>query len=301
MICLDLSNIDNLLLGYIKYLNEHVEIDNIHIVHVIEDFNWDEDLLDSFPDLTINKDQDFKSVIKSELAEKTDEYFNDRDVSVSINLLHGRSTQSILKEVDAVDPDLLVLGKKTQYRGQGILSRKIARFAHSPVLFVPETVTYSLSTILVPIKFNKSSAKAISFASSFSTINDADMVIQHVYEYPTQYFPYMPSDKYTQKMEKHLQQKFDKFVKNHDLAEKECIFTPLKEGKAEDEIYNLSVQTQADLIISGARGKSNTAALLFEEQSEHMANYNFRVPLLIYKDKAENEGLLKMMLEELSL
>lgn len=299
MICLDLSNIDNLLLGYIKYLNEYIDIDSIHIVHVVEDFNWDEELLDKFPDIDNKNDQDFKEVIKSELTEKTDNYLGDRNISLSINLLHGIPTQSILKEVDAVDPDLLVLGKKTQYRGQGILSRRIARFAHTPVLFVPETVTYSLSKILVPIKFSKPSAKAVSFASSFSTINDASVVIQHVYEYPTQYFPYMPGNEYTKKMEKYLHQKFDKFVKNHDLTEKECIFTPLKEGKAEDEIYNLSVQTQADLIISGARSKSNTAALLFEEQSEHMANYNFRVPLLIYKDKTENQGLLNMMLEEL--
>ena len=297
MICLDLSNIDNLLLGYMQYLNQFIEMDNIHIIHVIENFDWDDELLESFPDLKNKNDEEFREMIKKELTDTAGRYFDESEVSVDVNLLDGQPTECILKELNEVDPDLLVLGKKTQYKGQGILSKKIARYAHSPVLFVPETVTYSLNKILVPIQFNKSSAKAISFASSFSTINDADVVVQNVYEYPKQYFPYMPGEEYTKKMEAHLQKKFDKFVKSHDLDIDECVFTPLKEGKTEDEIYNLSVQQQADLIISGARAKSNTAALLFEEKSEHMANYNFRVPLLIYKDKAENKGLLEMMLE----
>ena len=51
MICLDLSNIDNLLLGYMQYLNQFIEIDSIHIIHVIENFDWDDELLESFPDL----------------------------------------------------------------------------------------------------------------------------------------------------------------------------------------------------------------------------------------------------------
>jgi len=300
MVCLDLSNMDNLLLGYLKFLSERVSISHIHVTHVVEEFNLDKELLKDFPDLEISEGEEFQQLIQKELRSKVDKHFNNTDVSVNISLLEGQPTKSILRELNSVDADLLILGKKTQYKGQGILSRKIARYAHTSVLFVPETVTYSLNRILVPLQFKKPSAKAVTFAHELSDVSGTDIVLQHVYEYPTQYFPYMPSESHTKKMEAHLQKKFKRFLNKYNLPDHDCILTPLKEGKNEDEIYNLSIQEQTDLIITGARGKSNTAALLIEEKSERMANYNFRVPLLIYKDKSEHQGLLQTMLEELS-
>jgi len=297
MVCLDLSNMDNLLLGYLKYLSTNLQIKQINIVHVMEDFDWDDELLSQFPDL--DDRTKLEQLINDELKERADHHFENSGIKIRFDILPGVPTKNILKILDKADIDLLVLGKKTQYRGQGILSKKIARYAHVPVLFVPETVSYKLIKILVPVKFKKPSARAVKYAYKLAKVNGSNILLQHVYDYPKQYFPFIPDDSYTRKMEKHLEQKYQKFIVEYDLPELKCIFTPNKAGKAEDEIYNISVQEQADLIISGARGKTSTAALLVEEQAEHMANYNFKVPLLIYKEKAEHEGFLKLLLDEL--
>ncbi len=126
----------------------------------------------------------------------------------------------------------------------------------------------------------------------------AGLHIQHVYHYPTQFFPYIPSDKYSERMNDYLNKKFEKFKKKHDLIDiPDCVFTVKDGGKDADQIYDLTLRTRADLIIVGAKSKTSAAALLTDEMADSLAEYHFGVPVLIYKEKEEHIGLLKSLLD----
>ncbi|EMR02061.1 Universal stress protein family protein [Cesiribacter andamanensis AMV16] len=62
------------------------------------------------------------------------------------------------------------------------------------------------------------------------------------------------------------------------------------------EIYHRAVKEQADLIIIGSKGKTQTAAALMGSVADRLAHYNRSIPLLIVKDKNENIGFLEALL-----
>lgn len=296
MVGLDLTNMDDLILGYLNFLSEVDTPEQITFIHVVEDTGISDELSELFPEVEPNKS--LESIIREELKKKVDKYFEADGPHVNIIVRDGDTTESLLSSLNEFDPDLLVLGKKTGYAGEGLLARKITKYAPCSLLFVAENSQYHIDNIHVPVKFSKASARAVRFAQSISEKERAELHIQHVYKYPKQFFPYIPSDKYSERMDEHLQKKYSKFKKSFDLKNlPDCIFTVNEDGKTADQIYDLTLHTRADLLIVGAKSKSSVASLLTDELADNLAEYHFGIPVLIYKEKEEHIGLLKSLLE----
>ncbi|WP_445666096.1 universal stress protein [Fodinibius sp. AD559] len=297
MVGLDLTNMDDLVLGYLNFLSGINEPEHLTFIHVIEDEGVSEELNELFPEVETSKS--LESIIRKELKKKIDRYFDANGPHVNIIIRKGSTTETLLSALNEFDPDLLVLGKKTGYEGEGVLARKITKYAHCSLLFVAENSQYKLENLHVPITFSKASARALKQAQKMSGSVGADLHVQHVYNYPAQFFPYIPSDKYSERMNEHLNKKFEKFKKKYDLSSiPNCTFTVNDEGKDADQIYNLTLRTRADLIMVGAKSKSSVAALLTDEMADSLAEYHFGVPVLIYKEKEEHIGLLKSLLDK---
>jgi nucleotide-binding universal stress UspA family protein len=296
MVGLDLTNMDDVVLGYLNFLSGTREPDHLTFVHVIEDEGISEEPNELFPE--VERSKSIESIIREELQKKVARHFDAGGPHVNIIIRDGSTTESLLSALSEFNPDLLVLGKKTGYEGEGILARKITKYAHCSLLFVAENSQYKLENIHVPISFSKASARALKQAQNMSEAVGAALHVQHVYDYPKQFFPYIPSDKYSERMSNHLNKKFEKFKKKYDLSNiPDCVFTVNEETKDADQIYDLTLQTRADLIMVGAKGKTSVAALLTDEMADSLAEYHFGVPVLIYKKKEEHIGLLKSLLE----
>ena len=297
MVGLDLTNMDDLILGYLDFLSGIHEPEHLTFIHVIEDEGISEELNQLFPEMETSKS--IESIIREELQHKIDRYFDTDTPDVNIILREGTTTETLLSALNQINPDLLVLGKKTGYEGEGILARKITKYAHCSLLFVAENSQYKLENVHVPITFSKASARALKQAQNMSEAVDAELHVQHVYHYPKQFFPYIPSDKYSERMSNHLNEKFENFKKKYDLTNiPDCVFTVNDDGKDADQIYDLTLRTRADLIMVGAKSKTSAAALLTDEMADSLAEYHFGVPVLIYKEKEEHIGLLKSLLDK---
>ncbi|PAU93875.1 hypothetical protein CK503_09385 [Aliifodinibius salipaludis] len=297
MVGLDLTNMDGLVLGYLYFLSGIHEPEHLTFIHVIEDEGISEELNELFPE--VEKSKSLESIIREELKKKVDQHFDAEGPHVNIIVRDGDTSETLLSALNEFDPDLLVLGKKTGYEGEGVLARKITKYAHCSLLFVAENSQYKLENLHVPITFSKASARALKRAQKMSGAVGADLHLQHVYNYPTQFFPYIPSEKYSERMNEHLNKKFEKFKKKYDLGDiPDCVFTVNKDGKEADQIYDLTLRTRADLIMVGAKSKTSAAALLTDEMADNLAEYHFGVPVLIYKEKEEHIGLLKSLLDK---
>jgi nucleotide-binding universal stress UspA family protein len=296
MVGLDLTNMDNLVLGYLNFLSNIDEPEHITFIHVVEDAGISEELDQLFPE--VKTSQSLESIIRGELKEKVDQHFDVDGPHVNIIIRDGNTTETLLSALGEFDPDLLVLGKKTGYEGEGVLARKITKYAHCSLLFVAENSQYKLENIHVPITFSKASSRALKRAQRMAEAVDAQLHVQHVYHYPTQFFPYIPTDKYSKRMNKHLNNKYEKFKEKYDLSGlPDCVFTVNEDGKDADQVYDLTLRTRADLIMVGAKSKTSAAALLTDEMADSLAEYHFGVPVLIYKEKKEHIGLLQSLLE----
>jgi len=294
LVSLDLTNMDDLLLGYTSFLASKLNPEKITFLHILESANIPEDIEELFPE--IEETRDLSSVIREDLEEKISSAFKGFE-STRLVLDEGDPTNVIISQIKKQHPDLLIMGKKEKFKGEGVLSKKIVRYVPGSVLFVPESVRYQLDQILTPFNFNDHSAAAIRFSGIIANTAGANVLLQHVYDYPAQFFPYLPSEKFEEKMSNQLHDKFDGFKKEKDLSEKsEVAFTLNKQDRIQNKIYDKSIQIQADLIVVGSKSKRSVASFLHEDLSDKIVNYSFGIPLLVYKDKSKNKGLLDSLL-----
>lgn len=292
MVCLDLSNMDQLLIKYASYMAGLVEAKHVTFLHIMEDSSFPEDLAEQFPDLA----EPLDDIVEEELQEKIDQHFINTDADTNLVVQTGNTTQKIIEFADKNEIDMTLLGKKSGFKGTGVVLGKLARFIHSSILFLPESARHTLNRILVPVDFSNESQLALQEAIKFAAKTDAEIDIQHVYELPKQYFPYnVPTDELKKKMKEHLNEKYQKFMSKLDKMGKEIrYFFTLSEDKTMSEnIYNKAINEQADLIIMGSKTKTAATALFKGSSAEKLAKANYNIPLMIIKDKDKTEGLFE--------
>ena len=297
MVALDLTNMDDIVLGYLDFLSSIGAPEKITFIHVVEGQAVTQEMAELFPE--VKQSGSLEEIIQEELSDKVEAFFDGLEAEYNFMIKEGATTEMILAALEEKNPDLLALGKKSGYKGEGILARKISKYTHCSLLFISENSQYRLKDIHLPINFTKASARAVKQAQKLAEQQKAALHIQHVYDYPKQFFPYIPSDKYSERMLEHLQEKYDQFKDKFELNNlPECSFTVNEDEKEADQIYDSLLRSRADLLMVGSKGKSSAAALLTEELADQLATYHFGIPVLIYKEKDEHIGLLKSLLEK---
>ncbi|MGM0588253.1 MAG: universal stress protein [Bacteroidota bacterium] len=296
MVCLDLSEIDDVLIQYVAFLHKTVGFENLTFVHVIQKYDLPEEMSEAIPELN----QPLEELICDEINDRLSEFFADDVISDHLDVVvkEGSETNEIIEVAREKDVDLLVLGKKTGYRGKGVLPGKIVRFVHCSVLFVPEMARHQVKRILTPIDFDDTSKRAVEGAYQMAQQFEAKLFCQHVYHYPKQYFPYIATEKFAKGMTDHLEKKFSRFKEKLEKVDTDldCQYT-LAEGKEiARKVYDMVVQKQIDMIVAGSAGRTKAASYFSGSVADRFAQYSFGVPLLIVKDKKKNKTMLDALL-----
>lgn len=296
LVCLDLTKMDDILAGYVKFLTSVINPETITFFHAVESSATVREMVKIFPELKSKKD--FKEVIGSEIQNKIDTYFGDSSADTRLILREGRPTDQIIRVMKEISPDLLVIGKKTGYKGEGVIARRIVKYVSASILFVPETSRYNLENVLVPTDFSEQSAKAIEAAFLLTESQNGSVTAQHIFKYPAQFFPYMPGDEEKKKIDAHLTEKKERFLSEYDLNNRmQFVLTLHKEGKPADSIYDQVVRDQADLIVVASKSNKKMAGFLRDDFTDKMTYYSFGIPLLILKNKEKHQKFLQSVFQ----
>jgi nucleotide-binding universal stress UspA family protein len=290
--CLDLSKMDDILIGYTAFLSARVKPDTITFFHTVESGPAAFDIIQQFPE--IETQEDFENLIRNELQDKIEEYFNDSDIEVRVVLKEGKPTDQIIDIVRSLEPDLLLVGKKIGYSGEGIVPKRILNYVPCSVLFVPENSRYQLGNILVPVDFSDQSIHTAKTALELAgQDSDSGVTLQHIYRYRAQFFPYVLSDEEKEDVKRSVQQKMNKFIEDHKWSDKaKPVLSLHKEGKVADEVYDQAVHDQADLIIVAGKSKKITS-FVRHDFTDKMVDYAFGIPLLVQKNPEKHQKFLK--------
>lgn len=292
--CLDLSKMDEILVGYSSFLSTVKEPKTITFMHVIESGPTAMNIVEQFPE--IETKEEFEQIIRDELNEKIDKHFNDTSIETRLIIKEGKPTDQIIKVVNSLEPDLLIMGKKVGYTGEGIIPKRIIKYVPTSLLFIPENCRYSLESALVPVDFSKQSARGLETAKYF--VNDGLVTAQHIYEYRAQFFPYMLSEEEKQKTDNEISLKKEEFVQEYDIPEDtNFVLTRRKQGRLADYVYEQSISQQADIIIIGSKIKK-LPNLIRHDFTDKMVNYSFGIPLLIQKNKEKYTEFLKSIFND---
>lgn len=291
-VCLDLTSMDSILTGYTKFLTSVMEPEKITFLHVIKSGESVEDLVELFPEIKDTSDID--KIIHDELREEIDHYFGDSKIETELIIREGYPTDEIISAMRSTSPDLTIVGKKSDYTGKGVIPRKIMKYVPSSVLFVPENSRYQLKKVLVPTDFSEQSATAIKKSLELTSDKKGTVTAQHIYNYPARFFPYMQDEEEEEKMENHLNEKKDEFIKNYSISnDVDFVFSLNIEGTKMDQIYDQIVRDQSDMIVAASKADKRIPSIFREDFTDKMAYYRFGVPLLILRDKEKYKKFLK--------
>ena len=293
-VCLDLSKMDDILIGYANFLTSVLQPKTISFLHVVESASVAKEMVELFPN--IEDSDDFEDVIRKELSEKINREFADSDVETRVIIKKGRPTDEIIEMMNTMDPDMLMMGKKTGYIGEGVIARRIVKYVPASILFVPENSRYSIDTILAPVDFSEQSANAVQAAVNMVRQSEGDVRAQHIFKYPTHFFPYMPSDEDKEKIKKHIEEQKEEFIEEYSIPDSVSFTLTLhKEGRMGDDVYDEAVRNQADLIIVGAKSTKKISSILRDDFTDKMTYYSFGIPLMILKNKEKHQKFLKSL------
>lgn len=289
--CLDLSNMDEVLIGYTAFLTSVVKPKTITFFHTVESGPTALEIVEQFPEL--ETEEEFLDLIRNELQEKVSGHFDDDSIEVRIVIKQGKPTDQIIDVTNSLEPDLILMGKKIGYTGEGVIPKRILKYVSASVLFVPENSRYSLERVLVPIDFSEESAKSILTAKGL--VDAEHITAQHIYRYRAQFFPYTLSDEEKRDVDRKIEKKMQKFKNENGISDDVHFELTLhKKGKIADEVYSQVVGDQIDFIIVSLKSKK-ISSLVSHDFTDKIVDYAFGVPLLVQKNKEKHRKFLKSL------
>jgi len=291
MACLDLSNMDDILIGYSAFLTSIIKPKTITFFHVIESGPTALELVDQFPE--IETKEEFLNLIREDLNDKVKQHFTGDEIEIRIVIKEGKPTDQIINLVNTLEPDLLIMGKKIGYTGEGVIPMRILDYVPVSILFVPENSRYSLENILVPVDFSEQSAAAINAAASLT--QGSNVTAQHIYQYRAQFFPYSLSEKEKKDVDRKVENKKESFRAGSDIPEDiNFVLSLHQEGKIAEVVYHQALRDQSDLIVVASKSK-RIGAFVRHDFTDKMVEYAFGIPMLILKNRERHKKFLEAL------
>lgn len=288
MVCLDLTEMDEILIRYANFFSEQMNqhIENVYFVHNIR-FDYPEEANEIIERL----DRPLADIIRETIAEKVEEYF-DEETSTSkahIIIRQDSSTPHALARIaEQKEIKLTITGKKNAYRGSGLAAEKLLGLADfkSALLLVPEVARHSIENLLVPTDFSKSSWRSLESGIFMQKELHAKLSCVHVFSIPQHYFPYIPVDDMEASMREEAEEawkKFDKELKKIDLHDVRCDFVFGRDKSTADVIYSHALRAGKDLIIISNKGKGALTSFLIGSVAIRLIQHDLQIPLLVTK------------------
>ena len=297
LVGLDLSEMDSVLIKYTSHLAKIFQCDKIYFFHVTKSFELPDEIRKKYPDLLAPTDESISESIQKMVAI---EWESEYECEKVIEVKEGNPSEQLLRWISIKEVDMLVMGRKKDLKGSGVLPGKIARVAQTSLMMVPEKAQFELKSMLVPVDFSKHSKLAMEQAISIAE-NDSLIKISalNVYTVPIGYHKTGKSyGEFAAIMKGHAANDFREFMKRNDFPTNiDCHFILDDDDSPADKVFGFAKMQNADIILMGSKGRTGIASILLGSITEKVINYGSEIPLMVVKEKGENMGFLKALLK----
>lgn len=286
---LDFSDTDKAVLSYLKSVNTYFRPESITFVNIHKEIDIPEDIVSQFPDLKSNINDNF---IK-EMVE-TSESFDIVGVEQSYLALEGDASKELMKAAKKIDADILLVGKKETHDNVGVSHSKLVRGSYCDVLIVPERGPRSITHVLVASDFSDYSKVALNKAIELAEQSKAKVTCQYVYQVPRGYSKTGKSyEDFAEIMLGHAKKDYEKFISEIDTkgVSVEPLFSLGEDNDFHLEIAKESNQNGVDLVVLGAKGRTDLSAIFVGSVTEKVLDEGLSVPLYVVKKKGSEFGI----------
>lgn len=293
MVGLDFSSADASVLAYTELLSKAYNPKTTYLVNILTDFDIPDEVISKYPELSKGVEASTIEKLKRELIE-----FAPRlpQTQVAFDVERGQPLHEFLEYVDEHKIDLVVAGRKRDLDISELMPGKLSRKVRSNILLVPNGATPAINNVLVTVDFSDNSALAFSNALELAKKTDASITGLHVYKVPLGYYKTGKSfEEFAEIMKGHAEEKYKQFISKFDTSGVSVKMNFVcqdedNENSFADMVYNTADENKADLIVIGARGRTETAAVFLGSSTEELIIRNTSIPLLIVKDKDKEFG-----------
>jgi nucleotide-binding universal stress UspA family protein len=279
-ILLDMSEMDTILLNYIKKIHEHYQFNTIQLVHFVEVEEFPHDIYEMYPELN----EPIEDIIAEEIQEQASDCMPQCENVSKIHVHGGGKIDDFIEWLQNEEFDLVVMGKKSALHGAGVFSGKLVRLLNTNMLFVTDIARGEISKIMVPIDFSSHTVPVLKLANEAANLIDAQLVPLHIIKIGKRYFPVDEKpDELFKMLEKEAKKKFAR-LKEKIKIKQDCIYINEHDQHVSKTIYNQAVFQSADLMIIGHKGKTGDSDLLIGSVAERLIAHDKSIPVLIVKD-----------------
>ena len=299
LVCLDLTEMDESLIGYANFLVDTFKPSSLTFIHVMDTYEIPEEIMSEADE---SEEKPLKDILHEEIKEKVDEYYKcEEQLRPNVVMEEGHTVERIVKYAQKSKTDLALMGKKVGYVGEGGVVKKIIGLIPASVLLISETSHYKYTKIMVRTNFANPSVVAYKMAKYIQNITDATIEFHNVYKLPYNYFPEQSSaaaTKIKNRLKPYMEKKYEKFIKKYALpSDVSFDYSVDVKGDEAQSLYNYAVRNQVDLVVSGTKLKSQLANIIMDSTSEKLAGVEKNIPILIVKDIKEFVGFFKALFE----
>lgn len=295
LVTLDLSEMDDHLIRYTAMISEILPLERVFFVHVAKKLELPQEVVQAYPDLFAPLDESIENTIQKEV----DRYFSSSDLEVKCIVSEGNAIEEILRISRIKSPDLILMGRKQNLKGSGLVTSHIARKAPCSLLLVTENFGPSISKVLIPVDFSDHSGIATEQAMSLAGRAKAEVTLLHVYNVPTGYYKTGKTyEEFADIMKGHAKEACRRFLSSKEILADQvtCEFL-LEDEQLEKKIFGYATDIAADLIFVGSKGRTNASAVIMGSFAEKLAFQDRSIPMFIVKRKGENMGLLETLMK----
>jgi nucleotide-binding universal stress UspA family protein len=294
LIGLDLTEMDTYIISFLPTFLRIMSLEKVFFVHIARELELPEELLKKYPDLIAPLDESIENDIRS----KVEPAFKGSETDFDIIVQEGSPLESFLKIAKIKNADIILMGRKKELEGSGLLSGHIVRKSPASILLIPEKHKSGVERILIPLDFSKHSGLALDLGLSIASKTNAQLSFSHVYEVPSGY--YKTGKTFTEFdaiMKSHAESDFKYFCKSHNLiGDYKCEYLLAEDKPVSSLIYEHSKSTNTVLIIIGSRGRTPTSALLIGSIVEKVVFENTDIPLFVVKNKGESMSFFEALM-----
>jgi nucleotide-binding universal stress UspA family protein len=295
LVGLNLGNLDKTIIPYSEMLFNTLGGEKIIFVHVTRKFTIPPMVFEYYPETTLPDNNELLEKMRAELAELGGEQFAQ---FANLDVLEGEPLNIFLEQIKQHKIDLLVVGRKRNDKETRQLPLKLTRKSPCSVFVVPEDSAPKLTKILVPIDFSECSAKALSTAIDIAKASRIKEIIAlNVYNVPTGYhYTGKSYEEFAEIMKKNAMSEYQHFL--HDIDTKGILIHMhyrLHKSPAM-AIKHFATEYDVDLIVTGARGRTASAAMILGSVTEQLISTT-EIPLFAVKDHEKAMSLLKALFD----
>ncbi len=286
MIACDLSQMDEKLIKCAGNLSRNTSIEKIFFVHIISHTlsRFKEDI-----PIQTNGIYTLDEKIRFNLAEKVRKEIGAWSIDFEVVVRKGNTYLELLHFVRDNQIELVVLGQKNGKGGSGTMAKKLAKNVNSSVLFLTKSKYEALNSVLVPIDFTKSSAKALQKAIQIKKNMEQPVKVKglHVVEipHPSNYLSTVEHLSIQNEQLTKSEASYQTFITENEI-DREDVDTAIISEEGEDisdTIYSDIIKEDAKLIVIGGEKQTAFERYFYGSVTERLEDKRADIPVLVVR------------------